>query len=304
MDKLKRVVIKEEYVALTGDYRAAIILNQFIYWSERIKDFDKFIEEENERIERFDPDSEKFDKNSGWIYKTADDLIEECMLVTTTKDNKNNTSKKGSISRTTILNYIDLLVENKWIEKRNNPKYKWDKTLQYRVNLIQIAIDLFKIGYILQEYSLSKEFYDHIQKLIIESTILDTRSSEIENQNPVIENQDLIIENGGSITGEQYQRLLPEITPYITTDRKEKESSTASIPLDDFYKSIKQDSNITDISFKTWIEPLNISQADNKIIIAAPNEVTKNIIQGKFLNIIEKHLKIYFNFDNIELITL
>ena len=39
--KLKRVVIKEELFALTGDFKEAIILNQFIYWSERIRDFDK-----------------------------------------------------------------------------------------------------------------------------------------------------------------------------------------------------------------------------------------------------------------------
>ena len=31
MTKLKRVVIKQELVELTGDYRAALILNQFIY---------------------------------------------------------------------------------------------------------------------------------------------------------------------------------------------------------------------------------------------------------------------------------
>jgi hypothetical protein len=48
MRKLKRVVIKEELVALTGDIIEAIILNQFLYWSERVEDFDKFIMEEKE----------------------------------------------------------------------------------------------------------------------------------------------------------------------------------------------------------------------------------------------------------------
>jgi len=41
MEALKRIVIKEELVVLTGDYRKAILLNQFLYWSERVKDFDK-----------------------------------------------------------------------------------------------------------------------------------------------------------------------------------------------------------------------------------------------------------------------
>ena len=45
MKKLRRVVIKEELVALTGSVDAAIVLNQMIYWSERVKDFDDFIAE-------------------------------------------------------------------------------------------------------------------------------------------------------------------------------------------------------------------------------------------------------------------
>ena len=45
MTKLKRVVIKQELVELTGDYRAALILNQFIYWTERMRDTDKYIRE-------------------------------------------------------------------------------------------------------------------------------------------------------------------------------------------------------------------------------------------------------------------
>lgn len=35
--KLKRVVIKEELVILTGDHIAALALNQFLYWFERQK---------------------------------------------------------------------------------------------------------------------------------------------------------------------------------------------------------------------------------------------------------------------------
>ena len=52
LQKLKRVVIKEELVVLTGDIFKAVILNQFLYWSERVKDFDKFISEEKVRAER------------------------------------------------------------------------------------------------------------------------------------------------------------------------------------------------------------------------------------------------------------
>ena len=51
MVKLKRSVIKEEeLVELTGNYIDAVLLNQFIYWSERVHDFDLFIEQENKRV--------------------------------------------------------------------------------------------------------------------------------------------------------------------------------------------------------------------------------------------------------------
>lgn len=48
--RLNRVVIKEELVALTGDFKLAIVLNQMLYWSERRSDADKFILEEIERF--------------------------------------------------------------------------------------------------------------------------------------------------------------------------------------------------------------------------------------------------------------
>ena len=35
-----------------------------------------------------------------------------------------------------------------------NPKYKWDKTYQYRVNLYKIQLDLGKMGYVLEGYKL------------------------------------------------------------------------------------------------------------------------------------------------------
>src|SRR5699024_12010135 len=44
-------VIKEEYVKLTGSTEEAIILNQFIYWSERTKDVSKYLLEEKTRLE-------------------------------------------------------------------------------------------------------------------------------------------------------------------------------------------------------------------------------------------------------------
>lgn len=137
--KLKRVVIKEELVTLTGDFRKAIILNQMIYWSERVRDVDAFITEENERLIQ-DGSTEEIQLQYGWIYKKADELAEEIML---------------NISSQTILRDLNELVEAGWLSRRTNPKYTWDKTYQYRVNLSKIQDDLALNGYTLEGYGMS-----------------------------------------------------------------------------------------------------------------------------------------------------
>ena len=138
MNPLKRVVIKEELVALTGDFRPAIILNQFIYWIERMKDTDRYILEEKERASKEQLEV-SMDESNGWIYKTAEELNEELMV---------------GMSKATIGKYINQLVEAGYLAKRNNPKYKWDKTLQYRVDLVKVQKDLAKLGYALEGYKL------------------------------------------------------------------------------------------------------------------------------------------------------
>ncbi len=134
--KLKRAIIKEEFVAITGDYIEAIILNQFIYWSERVSDFDKFIEQENERARRHG--MSESDLTHGWIYKTCAELSEETMLM---------------LSDQSMRRHIQCLTEKGFISERTNPKYKWDRTKQYRVNVVEIAKALSEKGYTLDGYA-------------------------------------------------------------------------------------------------------------------------------------------------------
>lgn len=133
--KIKKAVIREDLLSITNDYRKAIILNQFIYWSERVSDADKFIKKENE-IAKNNGEEER-ELFYGWIYKTAEELADEVML---------------GLSASQIRRYISDLVDMGYISKRNNPKYKRDRTLQYRVNLVNIAKDLKKNGYPLSDY--------------------------------------------------------------------------------------------------------------------------------------------------------
>ena len=138
MKPLKRVVIKEELVELTGDFRPALILNQFIYWIEKMYDTDKYILEEKERALKHDMEV-SIDESKGWIYKTAEELNEELMI---------------GMSVPTIRKYIKQLVEKGYLIQSRNPKYKWDKTMQYRVDLYKVQLDLGKLGYVLDGFKL------------------------------------------------------------------------------------------------------------------------------------------------------
>jgi len=137
--KLSRVVIKEELVELTGDFIKAVLLNQFIYWSERVRDFDKFIQEERSRVES-DGKELNIDLQNGWIYKKSEELSKETMLNMTAKS---------------IRNHVKELVSRGFLSERTNPKFKWDKTMQYRVNLTKIQDELYKINYHLEGYKVS-----------------------------------------------------------------------------------------------------------------------------------------------------
>ncbi|MBS0272552.1 MAG: hypothetical protein JSR85_07905, partial [Proteobacteria bacterium] len=119
-------LIRKELVALTDNHDKAIVLNQLLYWTERVKDFELWLEEEK----NLDPKNSALPQH-GWIYKTAKDLIKETLLC---------------INRTTLRRYMTFLIHKGWVDERLNPSNKWDKTLQYRVNLRKIQNDLSALG--------------------------------------------------------------------------------------------------------------------------------------------------------------
>jgi hypothetical protein len=83
--------------------------------------------------------------------------------------------------------------------------------------------------------------------------------------------------------------------------KKENNTSLSSNNLDKFFNSIK--SEVTEVSYKTWIEPLEIKEEENKIIIVTSSDLTKTMIKNKFIKLIEIHLKKYFEFDSIVIVS-
>lgn len=136
--KLKRAIIKEEYVEITGDVFSAVILNQFIYWLDKMRDVDEYITQERKRATE-NGSSVKIELTNGWIYKTAEELSNETML---------------GLSENTIRKYLQNLIDKGFLTVRTNENYKWDRTKQYRVDLVAIERALSEKGYHLSDYKI------------------------------------------------------------------------------------------------------------------------------------------------------
>ncbi len=119
-------LIRMEFVELTNDPLIAAVLNQLVYWSQRVSDFDLFWKEETSSFT--DISSPQY----GWFYKSTRELLEETML---------------RVTPVTIRRYLSFLTEQGWVQTRVNPRYKWNRTPQYRVNLRKLYTDLQALGF-------------------------------------------------------------------------------------------------------------------------------------------------------------
>lgn len=135
---LKVAVLREEFVALTKDFKSAIVLNQLLYWAKRTRDFDEFLEEEK----RYNWDCD-LDLRHGWIRKTASQLIKETLM---------------GCSEQTMRKLLKDLIRRGWIEDEVADKRTINTTRQYRVNLVRLQEDLMKLGYPLEGFPLFQKF--------------------------------------------------------------------------------------------------------------------------------------------------
>jgi len=131
----KVIILREAYINMckeADDYKradrfcAAMLLSQFEYWMN--------IKLENKNQAEFE---NKLAKKEGlkptqneelWVWKTQKDLSNELFNI--------YSSKK-------IGHSLKWLVEKKFLLRRKNPKYKWDQTYQYMINIdkVQKIID-------------------------------------------------------------------------------------------------------------------------------------------------------------------
>ena len=227
IEKIKKAVIREDLLSITENYKEAIILNQFIYWSERVNDADKFIEAEN-KIARENGEQER-EPIYGWIYKTAEELSDEIML---------------GLSASQTRKYIAKLVDYGYIQKRNNPKYKWDRTLQYKVNLVNIARALKANGYPLSDYKI--DIPENNESSIAHQCAMDAP----QNENQIVSGNEAIPEITTETTIIDYQT---ENTDNKVFSQEEKTSYNKAFSGEKAYRSPDISYEYTEKEFKEFI---------------------------------------------------
>lgn len=200
MKREKIAVLREGLLALTGNVNAAIILNQFIYWAECKAESDAMYAKEIEAYEREYGDV-NFKPTFGWIYKSSVELAEETML---------------GLSPASMRKFIKQLVDSGFLQERRNPKFKWDRTMQYNVNLKFIQQELQKLGFVLNGYKFdTKQVTD--EKNAADNTDMEDEKSKI----PFLKNKNQNSESKNQNT--KNSKAIPEITTKITKEDKERE---------------------------------------------------------------------------------
>ena len=126
-------ILREGLEVTIGHHAEAVILQKFIHWTGRLWDFDQFMHEESARgKQEFQDDPPE----SGWVEKTADDILSESI---------------PSLSRHAIRKHLKSLVRKEFLYEREDPVYPWEHALQYRVNLVKLRKALARRGYHLDE---------------------------------------------------------------------------------------------------------------------------------------------------------
>jgi hypothetical protein len=194
---LKRAVVKEELVALTGNFITAIILNQLIYWQGKTKDIDGYIQEEKDRC-AVSKRKAVLEPTRGWFYKGSDELSAETMT---------------NLALSSMREHIKKLIAAGWVLERGNPYHKWDRTKQYRVDVWKLRDDLAAIRD--RDGHLAGYRLDGVRFAELATSVSEDADSDTENAGSDAEDRRFAEKNGGS-AGEgrirPNRRALPENT--------------------------------------------------------------------------------------------
>jgi hypothetical protein len=123
------VILSADYLELCdGDPAAAIILKILEYWTDIKLSHGSQTEIENQKRKQAGEEPLEHDL---WIYKTGEAFQEDSL---------------GLLKEHDVTRGLKVLLDKGFIERRNNPKFKWDRTWQYRIN-VELINDKLSIPY-------------------------------------------------------------------------------------------------------------------------------------------------------------
>ena len=118
----RRVIVKEEIVAITGDMNLAIVLSQILDLSKCV----------NKNDDLKNGVTLELDGCDVWMSITANNLLDKCLL---------------NMSDRSMRAYLNKLCDMGFISSRRNPLCKFDTTMQYMVNFDCILKAIIAKGY-------------------------------------------------------------------------------------------------------------------------------------------------------------
>ena len=139
------ILLREEWIKLTGDPIRACVLEKMVYWSRKVHDFDLYLKEETTTSLKSESSPQY-----GWFYKSNEDLIEGCLF---------------RVTVATFRRYLYFLMDRGWIQRKITPISKWHRTSHYRVNLRKLSSDLQKQGYHFPDFTLYERLFDSSHEL-------------------------------------------------------------------------------------------------------------------------------------------
>ena len=136
--RMKKAVLREDMMALTQDLTQAMVLGQMLYWTKTLDKVNDWLFEENKRLAEVELPQHEY--NYGWIYKSAREMREDLM---------------NAFSEDAIQRAFSALVTKGVLMKRHNPIVRYDRKLQYRIDIVFLRRLLKDRGYEMTDFQLA-----------------------------------------------------------------------------------------------------------------------------------------------------
>ena len=175
------VMIRASYLALCeGDHCAAAILHEAEHWYNYRLANSNQATQENERAQQNDETPSQV--TDLWFYMTVEDWQSTALL--------------GAFSERKVQAALTWLVDNEYLFRRNNPKYAWDRTFQYLLNVVKV-----------QECITSKCGNGSAQNEASNTTVHEQNTEEDSNTTPVAKSAT------GEAASSKNGNALPQVPP-------------------------------------------------------------------------------------------